>query len=76
MNVSAFCDVVVWEGPELPNGEITGYEVMFTFTNGSFITIPVHGNKQFLIISVQIPQDEMWIKVIGVLRQQFDISYF
>ena len=65
--MSAFCDVVVWEEPELQtNGEITGYEVIFTFANGSSITIPVLGKKHFLVISTQIPQDAMWIKVFGV----------
>ena len=68
MNVSAFCDVVVWEDPERSNGVITGYEVMFTFSNGSSTTIPVLRSINFLIMRIQIPRDAMSIKVF--LRQE------
>ena len=55
--------MIVWKRPSAPNGEITGYDVMFTFSDGTTRTERVDGDITHYVIAISIPSGVMRVKV-------------
>ena len=54
LSVRPFCNVIVWKKPTATNGKITGYEVMFSFSDGTTNTIRVDGDITHYVIAIPI----------------------
>ena len=63
LNILPFCEVIVWEEPTSPNGNIIGYDVVFWFRNGSNVTIEVLGYNTVYVLDIPLPNEEIEIKV-------------
>ena len=55
--VRTFCEVVVWEQPEITNGDILHYGLQFDFANGSSLNFAVSGEGCFLVAPFTYPPD-------------------
>ena len=63
LNIQPFCEVIVWEKPSVPNGEITGYNVMFSFVGADSVTMRVEGDNTHYAVTIPIQRGEIQIKV-------------
>ena len=60
-SVHTFCDVIVWDAPTSPNGNIMGYDIMFNFQDRPSTMERVNSN--YFLMGLEIPGETMGIEV-------------